>query len=433
MSLRGKARPAIATLAVGALLGLAACTPPAPPPGPGACQGPFFSLDASATPAPAIDLGTVLTPGGAGELARQLVGAVAGLVQDLRIPLVTTELVGGRPRITTTAVASPDEAAAVADERAADGDLVGVEVAQRYEVATNDPYFAQQWAFTRLDFPTAWNTHFGQGVRVAVIDSGVQADHPDLAGHVAPGYQFLSSNDGQFTYYGSGGTTDPVGHGTHVAGIVAASTGNGIGIAGAAPGAEILPVTALCGDGGGWDSDIANAVIWAVDNGARVINMSMSGPDSLAVAFAIQYARDRDVVVVAAAGNSGPGTATEFPAAYPTVIAVGATDSANSVAGFSTRGPQVDLAAPGVDVLSTWTGSSYVYDTGTSMAAPHVAAAAALVRGAHPDYGAASVCLQLVRTALDIGPPGDDDASGWGLVRPDRAVGPTQATGPACS
>jgi serine protease len=432
MSLRGKARPALAVLVAGSLLGLAACTPPPPPPGPGACQGPLFSLERSATPSPSIDFGVILTPGGAGELARQLVGAVTGLVQGLRIPLVTTELVGGRPRITTTAVATPDEAAAVADDRAADGDLVGVEVAQRYQAATNDPYFAQQWSFTRVNYTSAWNTHFGQGVRVAVIDSGVQGDHPDLAGHVVTGHQFLSSNDGEFTYYGPGGTTDPDGHGTHVAGILAASTGNGVGVAGAAPGAEILPVTALCADGSGWDSDIANAVIWAVDNGARVINMSIAGPDSLAVQWAIQYARDRDVVVVAAAGNSGPGQVTEYPAGYASVIAVGATDRNNSVAGFSTRGPHLDLAAPGIDVFSTWNGSGYAYDDGTSMAAPHVAAAAAIVRGVHPEYGAAQVCTQLVRTALDVGASGFDNAAGHGLIRPDAAVGPTQGSGPSC-
>ena len=268
---------------------------------------------------------------------------------------------------------------------------------------------------------------------MAVIDSGVQADHPDLLFHVLPGYQYLSSNDGQFTYYEPGGTPDPDGHGTHVAGIVAASTGNGVGVAGAAPGAEILPVTALCADGSGWDSDIANAIIWAVDNGARVVNMSIAGPDSLAVAFAVQYARDRDVVVVAAAGNSGPGVSTEYPAGYPTVIAVG-RDRPQQLG----RRLLVAWVAP----RPRGAGGRRALDLEPErlrVRRRHVDGRAERRRGRRARARRASRARRSCRLpaagAHGAGPRTSRRRQrlGVGLVGPDLAVGPTQGNGPVCT
>ena len=357
--------------------------------------------------------------------------------KDGAIPIVTVEEKGGKPDITSTPVRSPDEAAAVAEQTAADGDLHAVDIDKPVRATTNDPLFIQQWSFANVPFVNAWaadNTR-GAGVTVAVVDTGTMANHPDLSGQVLPGHYFLHSNDGQSTFEGDGGTSDPNGHGTHVGGTIAANDDNGVGISGAAPDAKILPVQVLCGDGNGFTSDVANGITWAVDHGAKVINLSLGGGANSAELSAVQYADSKNVVVVAAGGNDGAGGPASYPAAYSTsqgnVIAVAATDNANQHPSYGTTGSYLDLAAPGgvpndgcgsdpaVEVLSTWNDGGYCSIAGTSMATPHVSASAALLIAAtNSSCTDSQVKTRLKATAQNLGPT---NQFGQGLVRPDLA------------
>jgi serine protease len=457
VSSRAVRRPGLLRLTVAGAFAsflLAACfggPPPPPPPPPAPCQS-LGSVGGDSA-APPVSDGAPVAPGEAGELAREAVAASDVRTSSGEIPLVTVEDTAGRPEITSTEVGTADEAAAVAEQAAADGDLVAVEVDAPVQVndVSTDPSRPKQWALDKVKFEDAWAAAAdgGAGQTVAVIDTGVKADHEDLAGQVLAGAYFLHSNDGATAFSGSGGTTDPNGHGTHVSGIIAAVANNAKGIAGAAPGVKILPVQVLCGSGAGWSSDVANGITWAADNDATVINLSLGGPfASSSQQEAIQYARSLGVVVVASAGNSAlDGNAPSYPGAFPEVIGVAATTNTadNARASYSTTGDYLDLAAPGgepssnaaVAVLSTWKDnvSSYRTAAGTSMASPHVAAAAALVKAAHPAYTAVEVCTQLIRTADDLGTPvlAPDEAHGYGLVDPLEAVGLTIPVGATCT
>jgi subtilisin family serine protease len=311
----------------------------------------------------------------------------------------------------------------------------------------NDPDFAQQWAFNEVPYVAAWSTDAttGAGSTVAVIDTGVMANHPDLGlspnGPILAGEYFLHSNDGQTAFQGAGGTNDPNGHGTHVSGIIAALTNNGIGISGAAPGVKVLPVQVLCSDGTGWNSDVANGITWAVDHGANVINLSLGANADSALQAAITYANSKNVVVVAAAGNTGQnGNTPVYPAAYstqlPDVIAVAATTNATppAHASYSTSGNYIDVAAPGGnacgcgsggEVLSTWNDGGYRSISGTSMATPYVSAAAALLRAANSTCTPDKVRTRLMNTAntnLNAGSGNFQQQFGAGLVDPNKAA-----------
>ena len=273
----------------------------------------------------------------------------------------------------------------------------------------DDPYRADQWDLAAMRAPDAWPRSTGTGVTVAVVDTGVDSNHPDLAGQVLPGADFITGAEGT--------VTDPNGHGTHVAGIIAAAAGNGEGIAGVAPGARILPIRVLGANGSGYLSDAANGIVYAADHGADVINLSISSTTSIdAMTNAIAYARSRGVVVVAAAGNTrANGSPVSYPAADPGVLAVAATDSAGRFAPYSNAGDYVDVAAPGSAVLSTFPGG-YRTMSGTSMAAPHVAGLAALVRAADRALTPDQVERVIESSAVDLGAPGRDDDYGFGRV-----------------
>lgn len=243
----------------------------------------------------------------------------------------------------------------------------------RIQWTPNDTYFSsQQWGPQKVQAPAAWDvTRSSSDTWIAIIDTGVQYDHPDLAGKVVRGYDFV--DDDWDPYDGNG-------HGTHCAGIAAAVTNNGRGIAGMAPNATIYAVRVLNNSGSGTLDDVANGIIHAADSGADVISLSLGASvGATTLKNAVDYAWNKGVVVVAAAGNNGTSLPT-YPAYYSNAIAVAATDSNDNKAYFSNYGSSwVDVAAPGVNIVSTYRGSSYASLSGTSMATPHVAGLAGLL------------------------------------------------------
>lgn len=248
------------------------------------------------------------------------------------------------------------------------------------DIVPGDPEFVHQWHLTKIRAPEAWNTSSGASTTViAVLDTGVDGSHPDLTGKLSPGYNFISNNTN---------TTDDNGHGTHVAGIAAASTDNSLGIAGVGYRCSIMPVKVLDASGTGSYSTIAAGISYASRNGAKVLNLSLSGATpSLSLEAAVNAAIGRGCVVVAAAGNSGV-TTEAWPAACSGSIAVAASTPADARASFSNYGTWVDLAAPGTSLLSTFplatvtlgtAPSGYKNMSGTSMATPVVAGVAGLL------------------------------------------------------
>lgn len=441
------------SLTLAACLGAPAPPPPAPAPAPkpaptttttpsSATSGPCQSVvTADTNPAPPPEASpTPVSAAEAEEMARQAVEASTVRTVDGEIPLVTVAETPDGPDITTTSVATVDEAADVAAARATDGPVVAVEVDSPVTAlnhASNDLWRDRQWALDRVEFEEAWQVHgtTGTGVRVAVIDTGVQGNHEDLAGQVLQGREFL----GQGHQDVAGGTNDPDGHGTHVAGIIAAIANNGKGITGAAPEVKIIPVTVLCPGTGGSTSDVAKGIRWAADptkGNVDVINLSLGGGSSTSmVRSALAYAESQGVVIVAAAGNCGQGgsncsgvNSPSYPAAEPEAIAVAATTNTDDHASYSTSGAYVEIAAPGgassgswqKSVFSTWNNGGYNAIAGTSMAAPHLSAAAALLVA--KGCNAAEVRSRLVVTAVDLGPEGWDPQYGAGLVNPVDAL-----------
>jgi type VII secretion-associated serine protease mycosin len=262
----------------------------------------------------------------------------------------------------------------------------------------------QQWYLKSLRISEAHRISDGEGVTVAVVDSGVWAEHPDLEGAVLPGFNVLGKGDGR---------NDLEGHGTGIAGIIAARgrAGNR-GVLGIAPAAKILPISPA-----GSPLVVTKAIDWAVEHNAKVINMSFLTDGTDGLAAAVKRATAADVVLVAGAGNNDEaGSDSEYPAAYPEVIAVGASDRAGKVAPFSHQGPQLDLVAPGVDVgvANGDPNREYQRVQGTSVSAAIVSGAAALIRAEYPELSAAQVVEVLESTAVDRGPTGRDDAYGVG-------------------
>jgi serine protease len=354
-----------------------------------------------------------------------------------RLRVVTVQDVGGAPTIEVERVRGRHQAVASVDEAQRLPGVVAVDVDTRVRAAGtvvpitstggSDPGRSQQWGLDRLDADSAWDVTAGGGVVVAVVDSGVDGGHPDLAGRLTTaGYDFVTG--------GGDGRVDENNHGTHVAGVIAAVRGNSVGVAGLAPRARIMPIRVLDAQGSGWSSDIARGITYAVDHGAEVINLSLGGPHQDSVtASAVEYALSKGVTVVAAAGNERKnGSPTTYPAAYPGVVAVASIDKGDGSSPFSNTGAYVDLAAPGGRILSTVV-DGYGFMSGTSMAAPFVSATAALaVDAARGDT--ADVVQAMIGTAADLGPDGRDDQFGHGLVSPSatlRAVSAADEQPPA--
>jgi subtilisin family serine protease len=280
----------------------------------------------------------------------------------------------------------------------------------------SDPLYGQQTDLPQIHVPDAWPITIGDpSVVVAVIDTGVDLTHPDLAGVtvVAPRNETFNTTD----------VRDDVGHGTHVAGTIFARADNATGIAGIAPNSALMPIKVLDGDGAGFFSDVLDGVDWARTHGADIINLSLGGlltSDEIALFQpTFSAARAAGILIVAAAGNSGDPLMF-YPAGLHGVVSVAAVDSSDVAADFSTFNRAVDLAAPGVDTLSTIPSAldpvGYERDSGTSMATPHVAGVAALVWAARPGLDAAELEGVLRAGAVDLGEPGRDDHFGAGLV-----------------
>ena len=293
---------------------------------------------------------------------------------------------------------------------------------RRAAAEPNDPWLTKtgrQDQLRALRLPLAWDRSTGAaGVRIAVVDSGVDLDMPDLAPRVLQGLDLVD---------GDARPDDFNGHGTMMAGVAAAATNNGEGIAGAAWNASIIPVRVLDEDGAGFDDDIAAGIAWAADQDADVILLALGGPgDSAVLREAVAHATSRGALVVAAAGNHA-SERPEFPAAIPEVVAVSATDTSGVFAWLSGRGDWVDVAAPGLDVMATDRSEgpvgTYTAGDGTSFSAALVAGIAALVRAQQPGWTPARVAERLRETAQDRGPPGPDPFYGAGGVDAAAALG----------
>ncbi|WCK53382.1 S8 family peptidase [Aneurinibacillus sp. Ricciae_BoGa-3] len=284
-----------------------------------------------------------------------------------------------------------------------------------HRTVPNDEYYSRyQWDMPMVDMEHAWDITQGKAnVVVATVDTGIDYQHPEFAGKIAGGYNVLDE---------SSPPQDDNGHGTHVAGIIGALANNNQGIAGISWNSKIMPVKGIGADGSGSSLDIAKGIVWAADHGASVINMSIGNyHPSSALHEAIRYAYGKDVVLVAASGNDNTSQPS-YPAAYPEVLSVGAADSAGKRATFSNYGAYLDIVAPGVEIPSTYVGSQYAALSGTSMACPHVAGAAALIRSVNPTLTNSEVMNILRTSADDYGSPGWDHYFGYGLMNVSRAL-----------
>jgi thermitase len=278
----------------------------------------------------------------------------------------------------------------------------------------NDPKFQpEQWDLFRIEAPAAWDRTQGNGVRVAVVDTGIDGDHPDLESKIVM-QKDLVNNDAV-------AEDDAFGHGTHVAGTIGAATDNGQGVAAVCPGCKLMVAKSGGGGTSGFtDADIAQGIYWSANNRARVINLSVGGEEfSWALKHAVDYAWEHRVVVVAAAGNDD-SNAPSYPAAYGHAISVVATNKSDGKAPFSNYGKTVDVAAPGVGIWSTVPGGGYETKAGTSMASPHVAALAGLL--ASQDRSPREIRRRIQDTATDLGASGKDKYFGWGLINARKAV-----------
>lgn len=281
----------------------------------------------------------------------------------------------------------------------------------------DDPLYGDQWGVARISAPLAWSLTTGDGVIVAVIDTGVDATHPDLAGQVlAEGYDFVNAD------------ADPMddhGHGTRMSGIVAALTGNGLGGVGVAPDAKLLPIKVLDEDGYGTYSEVASGILYAADHGARVLNLSLSGSSpSQVLQNAVDYATARGAVVVAAAGNYA-SSLPAYPAASGDTVAVSAVDAGGAHPSFSNYGLWIDVAGPGVDIVTTSLGGTYASTTGTSPAAAFASGVFALLLAAEPALTPEKAVERVQLGATDLGLPGWDRYFGWGVVDAYGALIPT--------
>ncbi len=392
----------VAALVVGTL---------AAPVGVGAADAAHRIIDEAGANGPTVDLLIGARPGRGSDLTQLTAGfggrdkgAVRGLaVRRLRVP---------------AKVAASLERTFATDPSVK---YVEIDATAHATLDPDDPLYgpSTEWGLPLIGAPAAWDTSTGaDGPILAVIDTGVDATHPDLAGRVLPGIDLVN---------GDNDASDDNGHGTHVAGIMAAAGNNGIGGAGVCWGCRILPVKALDATGSGVYSTVASGITWAADHGARVINLSLGGPsNSDTLRAAVTYARSHGAIVVAAAGNSGVSSRF-YPAGIDEVIAVAAADVNDARYDFSDYGTDwVDVAAGGC-TESTWPGGGYESLCGTSMATPFVTGSLGLLIAAVPGATSAQVEAALEGTA---GPEGTDWTA-HGVIHLDHALTTLLAGGPS--
>ena len=341
---------------------------------------------------------------GAAPLIAALASGDPRVLADLRIRAAAAQALGGLGDAAAT------QPLLIALRQTANFELqrVVVEALGKPGGSVTQPAQTTPWGIARVGAPVSGNT--GTGIKVAIIDTGIDLDHPDLAANVKTGANFVNT---------SKSPEDDNGHGTHVAGTVGALD-NAIGVVGVAPTASLYPVKVLDRRGSGTWSGVASGIGWAADNGMHVANMSLGGGASTTVENACANAETAGVLLVAASGNSGDGststTELSYPAAYSSVVAVGATTSGDGLASFSNTGSFVDVSAPGASVSSTYKGDAYKTLNGTSMASPHAAGMAALLWGALTSPTNATVRSELKARAQDAGATGFDNGFGWGIV-----------------
>lgn len=281
----------------------------------------------------------------------------------------------------------------------------------RLTLATNDPYGGSEWHVPKVRADKAWDTTQGNGVTIAILDSGVLATHPDLVANLVPGWNF---------YDGNNNTSDVYGHGTAVAGAAAAAANNGAGVAGIAGSAKIMPIRVTDTAGYGYYSSIAQGITYAADNGARVANASFATLySSSAVQSAAQYMKSKGGLFIVAAGNSG---ADDGSPATSSMIPVSATDGSDAKASWSSFGNYVAVAAPGVGIWTTNSDGSYGAWSGTSFSSPITAGVVALMMAAKPALSASQIESLLYSTAIDLGTPGRDPYYGYGRIDAAAAV-----------
>jgi|GEM_PF-392871 len=282
----------------------------------------------------------------------------------------------------------------------------------------------QDWGIAKTQAPSAWTSGYtGKGVKIAVVDTGI-APHEDLAiagGTSVVAYTSSFSDDNR--------------HGTHVAGIIGALN-NGIGTVGMVPDSSLYAVKALDQNGSGYLSDIVAGIDWAITNQMNIVNLSLgAASDSYSLKQVVDKAYSQGILVVAAAGNNGTadgsGDTVNYPARYDSAIAVAAIDANNQRGSFSATGSTVEVAAPGVDVLSTYLGNQYAKMSGTSMAAPFVAGDLALLKQAYPSLTAVQLRAKLASGVIDLGTAGRDSWFGYGLIQAPQAAASQPAPAPA--
>ncbi|MEA2129408.1 MAG: serine protease [Solirubrobacteraceae bacterium] len=395
---------------------------------------------ASAAPAAAYEPHTLIVKyaGAAPSAQRSLVSRTAGVLQTVgRLAGVGAQLVrvAGDP-------------AAVAARLQRSGTVVYAEPNYIYHATAipDDPLFGQQYGLDNtgqlggapdadIDAPEGWDAlglgsfPAGGGVTIGIVDTGIDAGHEDLAGKLVTcagvrsfGLDLLGIPLLDDPTIVPGRCADDNGHGTHVAGIAAARANNGLGIAGVAFNSPLAVCKALNGAGAGTLAALANCIAYLSGQGAKIISLSLGGPGSATLGDAVAAATSNGALIVAAAGNSGDAV-LNYPAAYPKVVSVAAVDRNGARAPFSNANSDVEVAAPGVDVLSTWNDGGYRTESGTSMAAPYVAGVAALIAGRDLAGGPAAWRSKLTSAVDDLGALGRDSQFGFGRVNLQKALG----------
>jgi thermitase len=359
------------------------------------------------------------SPGAATSSAMPSGASLAGTIHGLGARVVSTT---GDP-----------SAAAAALKRRSDVEYAEVDKPMRLFATPNDPRYPELYGLNNtgqaggtadadIDAPEGWDlAGMGAfpatgGVKVGIVDTGIDQAHEDLAGKTADCGQSVAGA------VSSGTCPDDNGHGTHVAGTIAGVANNGRGVTGVAFNSPLSICKALGGPlGQGTTSDVASCVTWEADRGVKVLSMSLGGGPSTTLQDAVRYAAARDVLIVAAAGNDGTST-LNYPAGYSEVVSVAATDSRDARASFSNANDDVEIAAPGVNVLSTWNDGGYRVLSGTSMATPHVSGVVAVIRTKNPAFTAAQARSKLDASVDDKGAAGRDPQYGFGRANLAKAA-----------